>query len=205
MPRRSAEESRENLVDAAIRVMVRDGVAAASTRAIVAEAGLPLGAFHYCFRSKAELLHSVIETIMAKTLPPTVTDGATPEDDGRRDPAAVIGGSIDAYWRRIQAEPDEQMVTYELTQYALRHPELADVARAQYRQYRDVFREYLAAIASVADVRWKVDVAVLARYGFGVMDGLTLNWLIDRDDAQARAALDEFAGYLIAAAEPRGD
>lgn len=205
MPRRSAEESRENLVDAAIRVMVRDGVAAASTRAIVAEAGLPLGAFHYCFRSKAELLHSVIETIMAKTLPPTVTDGAAPEGDGRRDPAAVIGGSIDAYWRRIQAEPDEQMVTYELTQYALRHPELADVARAQYRQYRDVFREYLETIASVADVRWKVDVAVLARYGFGVMDGLTLNWLIDRDDAQARAALDEFAGYLIAAAEPRGD
>lgn len=203
MPRRSAEESRENLVDAAIRVMVRDGVAAASTRAIVAEAGLPLGAFHYCFRSKAELLHSVIETIMAKTLPPTVTDGVTPEDGGRRDPAAVIGGSIDAYWRRIQAEPDEQMVTYELTQYALRHPELADVARAQYRQYRDVFREYLEAIASVADVRWTVDVAVLARYGFGVMDGLTLNWLIDRDDAQARAALDEFAGYLIGAAEPR--
>lgn len=205
MPRRSAEESRENLVDAAIRVMVRDGVAAASTRAIVAEAGLPLGAFHYCFRSKAELLHSVIETIMAKTLPPTVTDGAMPTSNGRPDPAAVIGGSIDAYWRRIQAEPDEQMVTYELTQYALRHPELADVARAQYRQYLDVFREYLEAIGTVAAVRWKVDVAVLARYCFGVMDGLTLNWLIDRDDAQARAALDEFAGYLIGAAEARGN
>ena len=45
-----ADERRQQLVEAAIRVMARDSVAQATTRAIVGEAGMPLGVFHYCFR-----------------------------------------------------------------------------------------------------------------------------------------------------------
>ncbi|WP_279579831.1 TetR/AcrR family transcriptional regulator [Fodinicola feengrottensis] len=59
----SADERRQDLVAAAIRVLARDGVAKASTRAIVAEAAMPLGFFHYCFRSKQELFMQVIGTI----------------------------------------------------------------------------------------------------------------------------------------------
>ena len=68
MPRIAVDERRELLVEAAIRVMVRDGVAKATTRSIVAEAGMALAAFHYSFRSKQELLENVIETITAHTL-----------------------------------------------------------------------------------------------------------------------------------------
>ncbi|XIE77716.1 hypothetical protein AB6O49_04510 [Streptomyces sp. SBR177] len=41
MARQSADVRREQLVEAAIRVMIRDGVAKATTRAVVGEAGLP--------------------------------------------------------------------------------------------------------------------------------------------------------------------
>jgi len=40
-------------------------VAAATTRAVTAEAGMTQSRFHYCFRSKAELLHEVVETMVS--------------------------------------------------------------------------------------------------------------------------------------------
>ena len=63
MARMSAGDRRELLVAAAIRVMTRDGVAKATTRAIASEAEMPLGVFHYAFRSKQELMTMVTETI----------------------------------------------------------------------------------------------------------------------------------------------
>ncbi|MGW8761513.1 TetR/AcrR family transcriptional regulator [Streptomyces sp. NPDC055815] len=197
MTRRSADERREQLVEAAIRVMIRDGVAKTTTRAVVSEAGLPLGAFHYCFRSKEELLHSVIERITLRSVAPAT---ASPAEGSTRD---IIFHTLHAYWDQVRERPAEHMVTYELTQYALRQPGLADVARRQYQHYLQVYSDHLEAIADLAGFRWNVPLPALARYGLSVMDGLTLNWLIDRDDVQAQAALDEYAEHLSTVAAPR--
>ncbi|WP_031014968.1 TetR/AcrR family transcriptional regulator [Streptomyces sp. NRRL F-5727] len=197
MPRLPAAERREQLAEAAIRVMIRDGVAETTTRAVVAEAGVPLGAFHYCFRSKEELFQTVIERIMERNLPPAGLahpEGATPFEKVR--------AILHAYWELVRTRPDEHLVTYEVTQYALRRPGLADLARRQYRHYLDVNRAYLESMARTAGLAWTVDLAVLARHGLGVLDGLTLTWLVDRDDAQALAALDEYARYLASVAVP---
>ncbi|MFG2825329.1 TetR/AcrR family transcriptional regulator [Kitasatospora sp. NPDC048365] len=199
MNRRSADERREELIEAAIRVMIRDGVAKATTRAVVAEAGLPLGAFHYCFRSKEELLQSVVERIMARSLVPAlgaVTAAGPPEQ--------VVRTALHAYWDRIRQSPDEQLLTYELTQYALRQPGLTDLARRQYQHYLSTVRTSLEALAQLADVEWTVPLPVLTRYGMGMLDGLTLTWLIDRDEELTAAALDEYARYLVSVARPRG-
>ncbi|MFG2881848.1 TetR/AcrR family transcriptional regulator [Streptomyces sp. NPDC048297] len=196
MPRLSADERREQLVEAAIRVMIRDGVARTTTRAVVTEAAVPLGAFHYCFRSKEELLQSVIERIMERALTPVV---AQPEDASAYD---VIHATLHAYWDRVRERPAEHLVTYELTQYALRQPGLADLARKQYRHYLAINSAYLESLARTLDIHWTVDLPVLARHGLSVLDGLTLNWLVDREDAEATAALDEFARYLTSLARP---
>lgn len=191
MVRQSADARREQLVEAAIRVMIRDGVARATTRAVVGEAGLPLGAFHYCFRSKQQLLHGVIERIMFRSLafPPVApTDGGTPRD--------LVHAFLHAYWDRVRESPDEHQLTYELTQYALREPGLEDVARRQYQQYLHANVDQLETVARLAGIRWSTEVPVLARYGMNFLDGLTLNWLIDRDDTAARAALDAYADHL---------
>jgi AcrR family transcriptional regulator len=198
MSRRSAEERREELIEAAIKVMIRDGVARTTTRAIVGEAGLPLGAFHYCFRSKEELLQSVIERIMVRALGPAVASAVAgaPVDE-------VVRTTLRAYWERIRQSPDEHLLTYELTQYALRQPELAELARRQYRHYLDVSQSSLETMADLAGIDWTVPLPVLARFALGVLDGLTLTWLLDRDDALADAALAEYADYLLSVAKPR--
>ncbi|MEU5220323.1 TetR/AcrR family transcriptional regulator [Streptomyces sp. NPDC020807] len=200
MARQSADERREQLVEAALRVMIRDGVARATTRAIVGEAGLPLGAFHYCFRSKQELLHGVIERILlgslASPLVPLAPGTPAPE---------VVRATLHAYWDHIRAHPDEHQLTYELTQYALREPGLADVARRQYERYLDANVDHLEAVARQAGVAWTTDVTVLARFGLNFLDGLTLNWLIDRDDDRALVALDAYAAHLAALTAPLAD
>src|SRR5690625_5306940 len=78
--RRSVAERREQLIDAAINVLAREGMDAATTRRITDEAGLALGAFHYAFRNKDDLLQAVIERIshgIERTLQNTIVE---PED-----------------------------------------------------------------------------------------------------------------------------
>ncbi|MFP3394334.1 TetR family transcriptional regulator, partial [Brevibacillus sp. SIMBA_076] len=61
MTRIPVADRRMALVQAALRLIARDGVAAATTRRIVAEAGMPLASFHYVFSSRDELMGELIE------------------------------------------------------------------------------------------------------------------------------------------------
>jgi len=54
--RMSAQARREQLVEAAIKVMSKEGLERTTTRRIAEEAGVPHGGFHYAFRDKNELL-----------------------------------------------------------------------------------------------------------------------------------------------------
>ena len=64
MARLALADRRAALIGAAVRVIARSGLAAATTRAIVTEAGMPLGSFHYVFDSRDDLITAVIETVM---------------------------------------------------------------------------------------------------------------------------------------------
>lgn len=191
MPRIPATQRRRVLADAAMRVLARDGVAATTTRAIVAEAGMPLSAFHYCYRSKNELLAELTDALVARETAAalaTLRPGA--------DVLEALQTGLRGYWQLVEAAPDEHRVTYELTQYACRTAGLEDLPRRQYRSYFDGASTVLRALAEAAGVRWSIPLPVLARMLATVLDGLTLGWLADRDSAQTRAALDEFAVQL---------
>ena len=57
----SAENRRAQLIEAAIRVIQRDGIPAATTRAIAAEADAPLASIHYTFGSKEEVVRAAFD------------------------------------------------------------------------------------------------------------------------------------------------
>jgi len=195
MPRLPVEERRQQLVDAAIRVMTRDGVTKATTRAISSEAEVSLSVFHYCFESKQELLEAVIQTIVRHTVTPakaTIEPGA--------DLQATIRSALGAYWTHVQANPEEHLLTYEVTQYCLRHPDFVDVARAQYDHYTRAYIEVFEQMRELLGAESAWPIPVLANYLASVIDGLTLNWLAQRDGAHADEVLDaiaeQFAGLL---------
>jgi AcrR family transcriptional regulator len=197
--RLSVDERRRALVDAAIRVMSRDGVAKATTRAIVTEAGMQLGFFHYAFGSKEDLLAVVVDTITERNLA-AVMSAVAP----RRPVAEMLSEGMRAYWRGVEEDPATHQLTYELTQYALRRPGLDAVARRQYAAYLQATTRFLNAAAAAADVTWAVPVPVLARHAAVVLDGATLSWIVDRDTAGTLAVLDQAAAAIALNARPVG-
>ncbi|KUO16532.1 TetR/AcrR family transcriptional regulator [Streptomyces dysideae] len=194
----AASDRRAELLEAAIRVMTRDGVAKATTRAIVSEAGMTLGAFHYCFESRAHLLELVTQTL---------TERYVAEVRGLFAPHKEIRDSVldslHAFWKGFEASPGEHQISYELTQYALRNPGFENVARRQYEIFLTAFASLLELAADNAGIEWTVPVPVLARYVQSVIDGLNMTWLVDRNSDDSRAALELLAEHLLLHARPR--
>jgi AcrR family transcriptional regulator len=184
-------ERRALLLAAAWRVLASRGVAAATTRAICAEAGMPQGAFHYCFADRDELFREVVAGLL-----PTEVTAAVAAIDRRGSLSGVIARALLAYFALVEADPAAHQVLYEITTTALRDPELADLARVQYQRYYQAARDVVDDLARVRHLVWDLPVEVLARQVVTVLDGLTLQYLVDRDAATARAALRAFAGDL---------
>jgi AcrR family transcriptional regulator len=195
-----AEVRREQLIDAAIRVAAREGVADTTTRRIAAEAGASLATVHYCFAGKQELLREVLIAIINELADEPAEE--LPEGTGATE---LLRAELRALWAVVEREPEKQQVTYELTHYALRTSGLAELARWQYEVYYRRGDQRLTRIAARAGIEWALPVPTLSRMVLNTIDGLVLGWLVDRDSVRARAALDALAdaiGGFVRTAEP---
>ncbi|UQX00055.1 TetR/AcrR family transcriptional regulator [Streptomyces sp. RerS4] len=193
MARMPSAERRRQLTEAAIRAMTRDGVTRTTTRSIAAEAGVSLSVFHYCFDSKQALLESVIEAITAHYIS-VVREAIRPKPTLRE----TVRAGFEAYWDHVSAQPGEHMLTYELTQYALRRPGFEHLARRQYELYGETYAELLRQLRDTMDLKLTVPVPVLARYLAAMTDGLTLNVLVLGDREAASDLLDLVTEHVLA-------
>ncbi|WP_217213521.1 TetR/AcrR family transcriptional regulator [Streptomyces sp. AC550_RSS872] len=191
MARLPSAERRRLLTEAAIRAMSRDGVPRTTTRSIAAEAGVSLSVFHYCFDSKQELIESVITTLTEHSVT-LVKDAIRP----RSTLEDTVRAGFQAYWDHVRTHPDEHMLTYELTQYALRQPGFEHLARRQYELYAETYAELVDQLRQTMGLRLRVPVPVLARYLAAMTDGLTLNYLVLGDDAAWTAILDTVTAHI---------
>jgi DNA-binding transcriptional regulator YbjK len=193
MTRIPAAERRAALAEAALTVIARDGLAAATTRAIVAEAGMPLASFHYAVASRDELLRDVVDLVVAGEGTAAATflhDATTPRD--------AIYKALTGYLDHVRADPGNEQAMFELTQYALRTPHLADLPAEQYHRYHALAADLLEAGASLLHIEWSIPVPDLARLLVTLTDGLTLAWLADRDDAAAERSIAHAADAISA-------
>lgn len=198
MARIPAPERRAALVEAALRVVAQHGIAQATTRAIVAEAGMSLASFHYAFDSRDELIDELITTVVARE-----TQAVLPELIEGRDLGELVEAGLLRYFEHLRADPQHEQAMLELTQYALRSPERHPLAIAQYARYTELAARSLALAAEQAGMVWRTPVERVARVLIAFTDGLTLTWLVDRDDAAARAVAHAAADALSRMADPR--
>ncbi|GLI28313.1 hypothetical protein ARHIZOSPH14_25550 [Agromyces rhizosphaerae] len=197
MPRMSAADRREALVRAALRVVARRGLARATTRAIVAEAGMSLASFHYAFASRDELVDALVEHVVGAEGTAVLVDELPGADVGD-----VVRLGLRRYLEHLRGDPDAEQAMLELTQHALRDPERHDVARRQYERYHELAEASLTAAAASAGVRWTRPVRDIARLLVAMTDGITMTWLVTRDDEAAEAAIDLLADTIGRAAAP---
>ncbi|WP_421742146.1 TetR/AcrR family transcriptional regulator [Cellulomonas sp.] len=198
MNRLPVAERREQLIEAALAVASRDGIDAATVRAVAAEAGVSLGVVHYCFQDKDELLRAMAHAITTANLERSL--GELPEQVA--DPETVIEGVLDALWTGIRESRGPQLLSYELTTSSLRHSELNQVAIEQYRGQWAAAEQVLDLVERTAHVGWSLPRGDLARTVVAVIDGYSLAWLVDGDGEAARAGLLAFGRYLSTMAVP---
>jgi AcrR family transcriptional regulator len=198
MSRIPAEHRRVLLVRAALRVIVKHGVAGATTRAIVAEAGMSLSSFHYAFRSHDEMMRELVgyvldaESVAAFAVLRPQTDITT-----------SLRAGLTAYLDHVIADPSQEQVLQELMLYALRTPGLDHLAREQHERYLATATEVLTEVAAAAGVSWSVPVGDVARALVTTTGGVARGWLADRDAAAAARVVDLAVASLAALTEPR--
>jgi len=200
-----AADRRTALVRAALRVVAERGVAQATTRAIVAEAGMSLASFHYAFQSRdelmVELIRHVVDEEATAVLPEASIDDANGQDE--REPLRqILRDGLQRYADHVSREPLREKAMLELTQYALRSPELHHLAVAQYERYHALAAEALDSAARRSGSVWLHPVGEVARLLVSLTDGLTIAWLVDRDDSATAKLLDVTADSVAALGRP---
>lgn len=199
MTRIPVEDRRKALIAAAMRVVASRGLHAASTRAIVAEAGMSLASFHYAFESRDELIDRLITETVAneeKAVVPAELDGKTLTE--------LLTEGFMGYVAHLRADPSHEQAMLELTQHALRtRPELA---RAQYAEYARFALSVAALAAQKSGAEWIVPLPTVAHLVVALTDGLTLNWLVNRDDDAIVEAITAAASAIATLARtPSGE
>lgn len=196
MAHEGIDERRGAILAAAVRVLARDGIAAATTRKIASEADVNQAMLGYYFGSKDDLLFAVLQEMMRQTQEIVLANRST-----NQTLRGMIADSITAFWATVERDPAIQIMQVELTLYALRQPESAWLAQQQYAGYAAVivqmFREGCAQTGEVCAVPFDT----LARFVMSTLDGMILQFASDHDGARAQQQLAHLISAVTALAE----
>jgi AcrR family transcriptional regulator len=195
MSRVLAAEHRSAIVAAAIRLMAREGVAAASTRKVAAEAGVAQATIHYVFGTKTGLYRGVLEAVSAN-LVQAVEAGLEPPSQW----AEQAEGAARAVWEITEANPSTALLLVELTAYALRHDELRDLAEGLYDTYQRLAENVVQVLLENSDRELRIPVEEVARLAVAGLNGVVLSFLVHGDRDRARRDVENLVDSLTATA-----
>lgn len=175
--RRTQEErtalSDQRMLEAAIALIVQNGLAGTTLAAIGEKAGYSRGLVTHRFGSKAGLLAHVHDTVMAEWIE------RVQHAVGTHCGADALSRVVDALYGFIAEEPDEIRAMY-LLRYASIDPSAefrTSVAKAHKAQRRDVQR-WIEAGQKAGSVSASIDAAASAELFCAAVDGLIYRWLV---------------------------
>ena len=192
MQRIAVEDRRAALLAAAVRVIARDGLGRASTRAVAAEAGMPTASFHYVFDSHDAMVEELVGTILAAQS--AAVSAAVGEASTLRE---FAGGALQGWLDRVSADPDGELALHDIVAWSRASPVVHHLAVAVYARYTTTVAAFVAAAEDRFEVRWSVPAADVARFVLVITDGVAARWLVDRDDTAARQSLATGADALL--------
>ncbi|HEX5466011.1 MAG TPA: TetR/AcrR family transcriptional regulator [Candidatus Limnocylindrales bacterium] len=198
----SAERGRsDQILDAASLVFARLGFGAARMDDVASESGLSKGALYLYFKSKDQLIDALVGRIVSAE---TQRLHDTRAGDGSvADRLAAFGRAFAA---ELVALGPLAPVFPEVYARAMRHA----TVRAAFQRYLAGFRTELGALLAEGrasgELRPDFDPDQAALGVVGLMEGLALVWLVDREhiriEAVVPAALDHYLVGLRASTPP---
>jgi DNA-binding transcriptional regulator YbjK len=181
-PPRTPRGRREELLEAVLRVLAREGPAGASHRAVAREAGVPLGSTTYYFASREEMLVAALRHAADREV--ARLRERVEELRGRRLGAAGWRREVVA-WALEQMEPERAhllVARHHLRVEAITRPQLRDAYRAWTAAALELAETALAACGSP-------DPAADAPVLVAALDGLQLNGLVLSDPQRRERAI----------------
>jgi AcrR family transcriptional regulator len=170
------------ILDAARRLLVRDGFAALSLEKIAAEAGVPKSLIRYHFGNKAGLMEVLVGALIHDA-------NLGLEDELERTPAGgPRAARLLAAQRAMSADRRAFRVFYDVLPNALRDRKLRDRVARLYDRYRSLDAWALRAAAPPLD---PAGLEPLAALSIAVVDGLAIQLLL------APRSFDHAAAYAM--------
>ncbi|WP_338889306.1 TetR/AcrR family transcriptional regulator [Rhodococcus sovatensis] len=163
-----AAERREQLVRAAIELLMRSGPAAGSTRAIAKELGVPQATLHYVFGSKEELYRAVIVQLTDEFLG-YVRAVEVPAGTDFEDSIATLTARL---WQTVLDQPRKHQLLGELEMVALRSPQMREITADHRLEIDRITSALIDDTATHFGIVPKVDTIRIARFYFAALDGL---------------------------------
>ncbi|MFC7831072.1 TetR/AcrR family transcriptional regulator [Streptomyces sp. NPDC057375] len=195
----SADERKKEILAAARRLCVRDGVAKLSMRGVAEETGIPLGTMQHVFRTRGDLLRALVDDVDAE-IDAALRTGLV----GAKGLAATLHAGLTTFWEEMVAgQVGLQLIQYELTLTTLRTQSLHGIAAWQYRRYAELLAQWCQEAAASAGETIAVGYDALARVILASVDGLILQYVVDPDAERAAGDLEMLIGTLTALAAPR--
>lgn len=194
--RQRGHDKRELLLDAAAHVIGRDGYAATSTRAVAAEAGVPLSLVHYHFGSRGHLLSAVLERENERLL-------------ARQRASFAEQRSLAEHWRAAAAFLEDDIASgyvrrlWELWAAGLSEPELAEAWHAATAGWIDLIEATIERWAAANRVELPVSARTAAELVANVYQGMEVSLLAAGGDTGPHRTALEAVADLIAAFERR--
>ncbi|MFE3542535.1 TetR/AcrR family transcriptional regulator [Nocardia sp. NPDC059177] len=200
--RLSVEERRAHLIEAAIGLAEKKGVAGVTTRDVAQAAGVSLGVVHYCFENKDALMTELVKALSIELRDSVDAEESVWADTGTGKEALqkLVRDTLELMWRNIEATPERQLLTYETTTYALREGEATPakiaIAREQYGFNDSTVADVLDHCRDTTQTTWTTPVTDLSRFALSVIDGIVLRWLVDDDSESVQTQLDLLAAMI---------
>ncbi|MEV4644311.1 TetR/AcrR family transcriptional regulator [Saccharopolyspora sp. NPDC049357] len=194
-----AAEREEQIVEAASRVLSREGVPGTTLRAVAAEAGVPLGTLHYVFPSKDQLLRSVIAAVIRD-----ISDAMRAEVELDKGMEHALRHACTSFWNKlVESDINLQVMQYELTTYSLRAEGPGGLAQLQYERYTSLVTEFCEQAALTAGERCEIGFDTLGRLTVAAVDGLILQYVANPDHDRAMHDLNCSIDMITKLADPQ--
>jgi AcrR family transcriptional regulator len=170
-------DKRSQIIDAAKVVLLRDGLAGCTTRAVADASPLTRSAIHYYFNSA----HEIIDAAMDSHLEDFIA-GIRAAASGLTDPAERFWATVDSYRRHFEGQPRLAVLWFDYSIQSISRGELKSSRRID-EAIHDVLRERLEDVGVS-------DPAERSRALLAYMIGSTMRQLFTKiSRAQARAEL----------------
>jgi AcrR family transcriptional regulator len=187
-----------SIVDAAMRVLARQGYARTSLMDIAAEVGMSKGAVHYHFPTKEALMGQVLETaceVVAKRTREAWTASGNPIE--------ALRSSLRELWRARAELSDEAKVVADLLAQSL-HDHTLRAPLAQYYRFASAqVEEHLTAHLDALGLKAKIDPSKIPRLLHAMLDGLLMQRIVEPEAIPEEFVIQALEIMAAALFEPK--